>query len=99
RPSTTTLFPYTTLFRSRPWSFCKAHLIVVYRNIVHDPTYDHAFTLKDYPRARWPVHAVYEASDAEALISRARSYCVDEKGDARRSEEHTSELQSPDHLV
>src|SRR5438552_13997196 len=69
RPPRSTLFPYTTLFRSR------AH--------------------RDRPLDR-------ELHDASA----ARSAGRDERGDraiARswvgRSEEHTSELQSPDHLV
>src|SRR5258708_29103580 len=57
RPPRSTLFPYTTLFRSRPLRRCRA-----------DPE---AFALD--PREG----------------TRARS----------RSEEHTSELQSPDHLV
>src|SRR5258708_11553344 len=53
RPPRSTLFPYTTLFRSRP---------------------------SCYGGVLWKYRAGYS-------------------GDPRRSEEHTSELQSPDHLV
>src|SRR5258708_31225391 len=60
RPPRSTLFPYTTLFRSYPSDKC-----------VHQ--------LFEEPAARTP--------QAVAVIYK------------ERSEEHTSELQSPDHLV
>src|SRR5438552_5656511 len=59
RPPRSTLFPYTTLFRSAAWP----------RGIVG-------------ARGNW------------ALPSSSRK-----RGPMDRSEEHTSELQSPDHLV
>src|SRR5258708_30380746 len=59
RPPRSTLFPYTTLFRSL-----------------------------DHPRDR-----ALERVGGRHLLE------VTEHQDARRSEEHTSELQSPDHLV
>src|SRR5258708_17349248 len=64
RPPRSTLFPYTTLFRSF-WAWAEAH-----------PGRDLQ------PR---PPHAA-EPSPRPARVS-------------FRSEEHTSELQSPDHLV
>src|SRR5258708_19056794 len=69
RPPRSTLFPYTTLFRS---------LALGVKNLA-------GFHLGFGPRARTrpPAPAAVElAEHAE-----------------RRSEEHTSELQSPDHLV
>src|SRR5258708_18616879 len=65
RPPRSTLFPYTTLFRSRR-----------------------------RPRAARvrPDHAADQV-DERGLARAVRP------DDARRSEEHTSELQSPDHLV
>src|SRR5258708_28831066 len=64
RPPRSTLFPYTTLFRSRPWQSMD-------RSDFH-PT---------RPLIRWEC-------------------CLGILGEhSRRSEEHTSELQSPDHLV
>src|SRR5215216_6976468 len=60
RPPRSTLFPYTTLFRSRK-----------------------------------PVEAVEDQQACESLTEERR----DPRGPVARSEEHTSELQSPDHLV
>src|SRR5947208_12673673 len=67
RPPRSTLFPYTTLFRSvtvRVSLFAQARAAVRHTNLR---------TLFDYVRKRCPRRP--------------------------RSEEHTSELQSPDHLV
>src|SRR5258708_38460122 len=68
RPPRSTLFPYTTLFRS------EAGLLV------------EGLRQHFRPEAR-PAHA--EHHDVGEVLSR----------DKTRSEEHTSELQSPDHLV
>src|SRR2546430_9758218 len=87
RPPRSTLFPYTTLFRSRqPSSFrsrngCKIHE----RNL------------------RAPIGVTVRSSTASKLVSRAlrdstisRLFCV---AASSRSEEHTSELQSQSNLV
>src|SRR5258708_13177866 len=69
RPPRSTLFPYTTLFRS------------------------------DHDLVGQRVHQRAEIRDQLAL---ARDLAVEKIRDAgalMRSEEHTSELQSPDHLV
>src|SRR5947208_16391024 len=58
RPPTSTLFPYTTLFRPRP--------------------------------------RLSECASSSARVERSRSASPSERS---RSEEHTSELQSPDQLV
>src|SRR5947208_7898231 len=70
RPPRSTLFPYTTLFRSRH---------------VGPPHLDH----------RRPVGVAADAPEAQgpARLPGGAGPPV------RRSEEHTSELQSPDHLV
>src|SRR5258708_39232104 len=66
RPPRSTLFPYTTLFRS---------VRELHRSVHH--------------------HA-HRAARGDGRIARA----MDHRRDAQhRSEEHTSELQSPDHLV
>src|SRR5258708_30623751 len=83
RPPRSTLFPYTTLFRSLAilhelrgkypagsevyWALCIACDVV----IEHEPQFE---------------------LDLRRLIATSR-------GESLRSEEHTSELQSPDHLV
>src|SRR5438552_7041183 len=67
RPPRSTLFPYTTLFRSRLERLVK-------RPILHDHAQGVAVLKKSDVGERVAVHQ-------------------------QRSEEHTSELQSPDHLV
>src|SRR5258708_22941133 len=77
RPPRSTLFPYTTLFRSHP---LKRPLPV------DPPTPPPAAEASDEypgPLAEEPEHE-----------NPSRTY-----SDDQRSEEHTSELQSPDHLV
>src|SRR5436189_339575 len=66
RPPRSTLFPYTTLFRSRPW------------------------------RARGPGLRRHSAPPRAALPSVRRPL---DRIPRPRSEEHTSELQSPMYLV
>src|SRR5438309_6826447 len=70
RPPRSTLFPYTTLFRSRAASGARVITVtgVANRHLACDPS---------------------------SLVSIGRR----EGGHARRSEEHTSELQSQFHLV
>src|SRR5258708_19887648 len=79
RPPRSTLFPYTTLFRSQ------LEQPPIIRQDPRQPRDD---------RLRWP-----EALDRHETDG--RSYNDPLVGDRRfrRSEEHTSELQSPDHLV
>src|SRR2546426_7531494 len=62
RPPRSTLFPYTTLFRSHQWSRAAVNV---------------------GEREQEPLHVVSEKGEAER----------------HRSEEHTSELQSPCNLV
>src|SRR3712207_8435752 len=71
RPPRSTLFPYTTLFRSRPL-----------RRVLHRPVRP----LRDAPQAQV----------AERPYAPSGSHL---EGAARRSEEHTSELQSRQYLV
>src|SRR4051794_41436197 len=69
RPPRSTLFPYTTLFRSR----LRLHRHVLDR-----------------------LRAVDALDDRVGLVERRVDVAL---ADAARSEEHTSELQSPVHLV
>src|SRR5438552_13002753 len=69
RPPESTLFPYTTLFRSRPRPF-------------------------HFPRER----EFFQPLWSFPLMLQFGQFFVGPSG-CLRSEEHTSELQSPDHLV
>src|SRR5258708_27080189 len=78
RPPRSTLFPYTTLFRSLPSELLER------RPDIHQ--------------------AEHELIAANANIGVAKAMFFPQisllgSGGAARSEEHTSELQSPDHLV
>src|SRR5438552_12662490 len=70
-PTRSTLFPYTTLFRSRG------------RGVGPDSIYGIAVEVRD--------HLGNRRIAAEPVVATITS--------SMRSEEHTSELQSPDHLV
>src|SRR5258708_31978172 len=87
RPPRSTLFPYTTLFRS--------------------PRRRHS---KRRPHRGWPArqhrHPDLQVTQGHALSPHYRVIQIGELQtncpsvcSPRRSEEHTSELQSPDHLV
>src|SRR5258708_24565286 len=80
RPPRSTLFPYTTLFRSlRAVMGCPPHARAAYESIANAPT---------APRNISPPWAGARAE----MSPLSPEWCA-------RSEEHTSELQSPDHLV
>src|SRR5258708_9322589 len=79
RPPRSTLFPYTTLFRSLVHDLSEGPRR--FTQLEHSCSGISPRTLAE--RLRW--------LESEAIVVR-RSY-------AERSEEHTSELQSPDHLV
>src|SRR5258708_12752316 len=75
RPPRSTLFPYTTLFRSMPIMVLAASIGVWLFYVQHQ--FEDTFWSHD---EAWSFH--------EAAVH-----------GSSRSEEHTSELQSPDHLV
>src|SRR5207244_13453712 len=86
RPPTPPLFPYTTLFRS--------HFPI--------PRATTAVWLVMPPRAvSTPSAAFIPATSSGDVSTRARMTPIPcpARRSASRSEEHTSELQSPDHLV
>src|SRR5258708_27529224 len=89
RPPRSTLFPYTTLFRSHrigEIAIMQEKLYAVHVRIVVE--------MVDAAR----IKGRGTANDAMDLVA----FSEQELGEIRtvlRSEEHTSELQSPDHLV
>src|SRR5690348_17898533 len=84
QPARSTLFPYTTLFRSSGRQLVGRNLVVL------DGFVEHAIVGRIAPPAGFELIVVTVAEEEVGL---------DEGGIFRRSEEHTSELQSPVHLV
>src|SRR5258708_10532049 len=81
RPPRSTLFPYTTLFRSV--------------RLARDAGALYLLPSALEVQAEFEIHRG-ELSSAAALIEEADAIS---EATGSRSEEHTSELQSPDHLV
>src|SRR5690348_17585474 len=85
RPPRSTLFPYTTLFRSHVKRAYEAHRALVREKAdAEAPLTQAERVIKDALRA-------YDDEQARLAEEAQRQ--------AERSEEHTSELQSPVHLV
>src|SRR5258708_28710412 len=82
RPPRSTLFPYTTLFRSQ----CRRL------------GWTERGWIRNVRRDRCRTHLVHSARGSRSESSGAIAG-VDLRDAHHRSEEHTSELQSPDHLV
>src|SRR5258708_35402789 len=117
RPPRSTLFPYTTLFRSWAYSNHKATYFASYLTGGDCVPDDQIFFLmiRRPPRSTlFPYTTLFrslleEAGFAQVGLEVTRVYdaeglaasecCGDTSVQAGRSEEHTSELQSPDHLV
>src|SRR5258708_28241627 len=76
RPPRSTLFPYTTLFRSDLYALSLSEFPV---------ETSHVFDLR--------------VRDLIALVAQRLPHLHKQQIEDMRSEEHTSELQSPDHLV
>src|SRR5258708_39883233 len=96
RPPRSTLFPYTTLFRSLVLEVMHVDTLrIAFRTIVGSTVLEVADQL---------LLLRVDGDDGLSLGLRRNDFRVDvvELGvaaQAQRSEEHTSELQSPDHLV
>src|SRR5256885_10062390 len=93
RPPRSTLFPYTTLFRSeRVPDDALARVLADRRGDIHRRIgVMHAMVA---PERGNPVHG--DMGDVEGKVERENA---DDPCRERRSEEHTSELQSPCNLV
>src|SRR5256885_8455434 len=83
RPPRSTLFPYTTLFRSpsRPW-----------RPRRSSSSLDGCRCRRDRDRKSTRL-------DSSHLVISYAVFCLKKKRSSHRSEEHTSELQSPCNIV
>src|SRR2546430_14736113 len=96
RPPRSTLFPYTTLFRSRghfgrPFGQATELALVVQHLRLNDRQF--------IPPALVPQMLSDPQSPGESFTRGRPVSHADVKGTGRRSEEHTSELQSQSNLV
>src|SRR5947208_9357730 len=85
RPPRSTLFPYTTLFRSR-----------------HEHYFPEHVEEEEVQRAERADHPCLQQEQQNVVLLLPEIDCAEGRHDgdqSHRSEEHTSELQSPDHLV
>src|SRR5690348_18098569 len=93
RPPRSTLFPYTTLFRSR---LARGQRVVGSGNIEE-------LSHERKNRAQMKLHYDFSKSIRNPYLSKAKkrltSHWTRKYRKMQRSEEHTSELQSPVHLV
>src|SRR5437762_4510593 len=92
RPPRSTLFPYTTLFRSRHQSECPADMIGIRRRVFSQSRGSCPIPLP----VEWPPRP---NSRTWRIPDSAQSASEIGFGRQMRSEEHTSELQSPMYLV
>src|SRR5438876_5772251 len=91
RPPRSTLFPYTTLFRSDPE--CQRMQGPGYKGVrQHPPATLHILIHSPKLPPPWQGQGPEEEQEWSAEHQERR-------GNEHRSEEHTSELQSPVHLV
>src|SRR5258708_24416010 len=88
RPPRSTLFPYTTLFRSFHRNFHNKRAAGIMASTIR--------SAPDLSNSR-PIRAPVRMDSLDSQKGRPR--CPGNRCHAMRSEEHTSELQSPDHLV
>src|SRR3712207_7434404 len=86
RPPRSTLFPYTTLFRS---------------NVVFWPDVSHyQVKVNDQFTGQFLMYKVSESTNyVDPNAAANGSWCHTNSGPGKRSEEHTSELQSRQYLV
>src|SRR5256885_13733134 len=96
RPPRSTLFPYTTLFRSLGW------LAVVLSQLRLPTPSDQLNYMQAAARFPHPLEtttAMHQVTRFGLLLPMRLAIAVFGYSEAARSEEHTSELQSPCNLV
>src|SRR5690606_41615800 len=89
RPPRSTLFPYTTLFRSNIWI---ENVFNVYPNEALNTDF---FSLVE----KLSVECSNESNSKDAKVTLVLMYVAIKDAIENRSEEHTSELQSRENLV
>src|SRR5258708_22949678 len=92
RPPRSTLFPYTTLFRSN-WMVTPLNRVLRSREPIAPPILNRAAD------ARFRCGSARKKAIRKPGLNEWLRHLALDKFYKARSEEHTSELQSPDHLV
>src|SRR3712207_9261767 len=96
RPPRSTLFPYTTLFRSQECGVGQQHPARVHRDV----TGQAVEPLRESEQQVEPLGPEPGRTQLRKLLhGQSRVTCTDVGKSPRRSEEHTSELQSRQYLV
>src|SRR3712207_9283376 len=96
RPPRSTLFPYTTLFRSHEAAWAPTRSYLVPRSVLAELDEDAAGGARMEERDTFPLGAHARPLVDETQPGRAAAL---ERAVEVRSEEHTSELQSRQYLV
>src|SRR3989454_12810882 len=96
RPPRSTLFPYTTLFRSRCGRMAVRFETALEQRV--DVARDHAHAVRVVP-GEVRGNEIIGDQFRLARLAAARGHERLDRAGQRRSEEHTSELQSPCNLV
>src|SRR3712207_8246485 len=95
RPPRSTLFPYTTLFRSADHAVEVPQRVA--RGVPGEPRAEHAQGVVELDLVVGGLVAVERQPGPLVVVAHGR--LLDDDGVDRRSEEHTSELQSRQYLV
>src|SRR5690348_17755556 len=90
-PPSNTLFPYTTLFRSSVW--------LKPSGIIEKGRTEHERETHETTRPAWARHRKQRQCIRRSRAAESGAGTDEGPADPSRSEEHTSELQSPVHLV
>src|SRR3712207_8113130 len=93
RPPRSTLFPYTTLFRSGGMSSCKVDKLPEGNKLEREWV-----SVEDFSLFRNTLYVAVRSSESPSLLE-VGDYQSDLFNVSTRSEEHTSELQSRQYLV
>src|SRR3712207_8576968 len=89
RPPRSTLFPYTTLFRSAYLAFVFVQISLIAHDMGH-----RQFSFRAVWKNDWLTLIL-----GNLLLGISRQWWIDKHNEHHRSEEHTSELQSRQYLV
>src|SRR5207244_11640585 len=98
-PPLSPLFPYTTLFRSSILAHRKGTEVVNLDKLTYAANLENLADVVGHPGYRFIQADIGDARAVQEVLAAGFDAVVNFAAETHRSEEHTSELQSPDHLV